>query len=38
LDSVAAVTSKKMLPPFPDNEPLEPKIIQTIKPIRESDF
>ena len=38
LDSVAALTHKKMLPPLPGNEPLEPKIIQTIKPIREGDF
>jgi len=38
LDSVAALGVKKGLPPLPDNAPIEPKIIQTIKPVREGDF
>ena len=38
LDSVASLGIKKGLPPLPNNEPLEPKIIKTIKPIREGEF
>ena len=38
LDSVASLGAKKGLPPLPGNTPIEPKVIQTIKPIREGDF
>lgn len=38
LDSVAALGIKKGLPPLPDNAPIQPKVIKTIKPIREGEF
>jgi hypothetical protein len=38
LESIASLGAKKGLSPLADNAPIEPKVIHTIKPIREGEF